>query len=244
MLLEAIMASAGSQPCAAEVSSLINQLGDQDYQVREAATEKLTKMGASIRPMLKAKLKEPDPDPEIVDRIEKILMTVGQANPSTFKCATNPVEQVSWDEAVAFCQKASEKTGRKLRLPTEAEWEYACRAGSKARFSFGDDDRQLGDYAWFQANSSNSSHPVGQKKPNAWGLHDMHGNVGEWCLDWHGSYVDAPQKDPAGPRFGQSRAVRGASWVNDPALCRTAYRDVGPPGDRGHIGFRVVVDPE
>jgi formylglycine-generating enzyme required for sulfatase activity len=98
-------------------------------------------------------------------------------NPSYFKGANLPVEQVSWDDAVEFCKKLSQKEGKTYRLPTEAEWEYACRAGTTTKFSFGDDESQLGEYAWYGKNSGMKTHPVGKKKPNAWGLFDMHGNV-------------------------------------------------------------------
>jgi len=163
-------------------------------------------------------------------------------NPSYFKGATNPVEMVSWNDATEFCKKLSEKTRQAVRLPTEAEWEYACRAGSKTRFSFGDAEEGLGDYAWYFANSGGTTHPVGQKKPNAWGLFDMHGNVLEWCADWFGDYSAGAATDPQGPASGTSRVLRCGAWHLVPVLCRAACRGSGTPGNRSaHCGFRVVV---
>jgi len=126
------------------------------------------------------------------------------SNPSKFEGADNPVENVSWLEALEFCRKlsalpAEKAAGNVYRLPTEAEWEYACRAGTTTQFSFGDDDSDLGDYAWYADNSDDKTHPVGSKQPNAWGLYDMHGNVWEWCLDWHGDYPSGAVTDPTGP---------------------------------------------
>jgi formylglycine-generating enzyme required for sulfatase activity len=166
-------------------------------------------------------------------------------NPSNFKGAENPVENVSWNDAAEFCKKLSQKTGTSVRLPTEAEWEYACRAGSKTRFSYGDDNdyANLGDYAWYGQNSDNKTHPVGQKKPNAFGLYDMHGNVWEWCSDWYGAYEDKAQTDPTGPASGSARVLRGGGWIYDPQVCRSAYRARGDPDNRGSVfGFRVVLD--
>ena len=166
-------------------------------------------------------------------------------NPSHFKGATNPVEMVSWNDATEFCKKLSEKTGQTVRLPTEAEWEYACRAGSKTRFSFGDADEGLGDYAWYNANSGNTTHPVGQKKPNAWGLYDMHGNVWEWCADWFGDYPKGAVTDPRVRRPVQMRVLRGGSWYGDAGECRSGYRSWTTPIDRNdNGGFRVVVSAE
>jgi formylglycine-generating enzyme required for sulfatase activity len=168
-------------------------------------------------------------------------------NPSAFKGANNPVETVSWEDAVAFCKKLSElpeekAAGRVYRLPTEAEWEYACRAGSTSRFGFGDNYSQLGSYAWFDANSSSTTQPVGGKTSNAWGLYDMHGNVWEWCADWKGDYSTSAVTDPAGPATGSSRVLRGGSWYYVAAICRSAYRGRPVPSYRFHdSGFRVAL---
>jgi len=158
-----------------------------------------------------------------------------------------PVDQVSWEDAVEFCKKLSElpeekKAGRVYRLPTEAEWEYACRAGSKAAYSFGANSKTLGDYAWFGENSGRHTHPVGEKKANAWGLYDMHGNVWEWCSDWYGVYPKGSVSDPSGPSEGSIRVDRGGSWAYGAANCRSAYRGWGAPSYRiGNDGFRVAL---
>ena len=162
-------------------------------------------------------------------------------NPSHFKGATNPVEMVSWNDAAEFCKKLSEKTRQAVRLPTEAEWEYACRAGTTTQFCFGDDDSALGDYAWYEVNSGDTTHPVGQKKPNAWGLYDMHGNVWEWCADWYDDYPKAPVTDPQGPPSGTYRVLRAGAWVSLPSSCRSANRNFYAPIARtNYYGFRVV----
>jgi formylglycine-generating enzyme required for sulfatase activity len=168
-------------------------------------------------------------------------------NPSEFKGTNNPVETVSWEDAVAFCKKLSElpeekAAGRVYRLPTEAEWEYACRAGSTTRFGFGDSDSQLGSYAWFDENSARTTHPVGEKTSNAWGLYDMHGNVWEWCADWKGDYSTSAVTDPAGPATGSYRVFRGASWRDGAAYCRSAIRNRYVPSYRYPFdGFRVAL---
>jgi len=165
------------------------------------------------------------------------------ANPSRYKGPTNPVESVSWDEAAEFSKKLSEKAGRAVRLPTEAEWEYACRAGTQTAFSFGDDPLALGDYAWHGRNSGDTTHPVGQKKPNAWGLFDMLGNVQEWCADWKGdSFGKGPSKDPSGPATGELRVQRGGSYFNSSAdAYRCARSESDYPANRsGSRGLRCV----
>jgi formylglycine-generating enzyme required for sulfatase activity len=168
-------------------------------------------------------------------------------NPSRFKNnPQNPVESVSWDDAQAFCQKLSQITGKTYRLPTEAEWEYACRAGTTTRYYFGDNDNQLGDYAWGRENSNRTTHPVGQKKPNGWGLYDMSGNVWEWCEDdWHDSYAGAPDDGTAwidnDNRSQSGKCLRGGSWLNFPCFCRSAIRGRDYPVNHySNSGFRVA----
>jgi formylglycine-generating enzyme required for sulfatase activity len=168
-------------------------------------------------------------------------------DPSYFKGGRNPVETVSWLDAVEFCRKVTRITGKPVALPTEAQWEFACRAGTKTRFSFGDDYGMLGDYGWNDVNSDGRTHPVGQKKPNDWGLYDMYGNVCEWCADWYGKdwYATSPKADPVGPNYGLCRVLRGGSCRYVPLHCRSARRDFGLPdcGDR-IVGFRVIVPLE
>ena len=131
--------------------------------------------------------------------------------------------------------------GRDIRLPTEAEWEYACRAGTTTAYSFGDNSNRLGDYAWYSGNSGRKTHPVGQKNANAWGLYDMHGNVWEWCQDWKGDYPTSDQVNPAGPESGSHRVLRGGSWLDAPRYFRCADRDWLTPGNSNdYNGFRVA----
>ncbi|HEY3323042.1 MAG TPA: formylglycine-generating enzyme family protein [Planctomycetota bacterium] len=165
-------------------------------------------------------------------------------NPSAFKEPKNPVEQVSWTDVQEFCRKLSTKTGMTVRLPSEAEWEYSCRAGTKTRFYSGEDDQALDSVAWHGANADKTTHPVGQKTPNAWGLFDMHGNVFEWCSDWKQSeYPPGAVTDPTGPATGHIRVVRGGSWNFTAAVCRSTFRGESRPETRlGYLGFRVVVE--
>ena len=160
-----------------------------------------------------------------------------------------PVENVSWDEAVKFCKKLSalpeeKKAGRVYRLPTEAEWEYACRAGSKTAYSFDDEEGLLPEYGWFSRNSSRRTHTVGLLEPNAWGLHDMHGNVWEWCSDWYEEYPKGAVSDPTGPKEGSYRVLRGGCWGNEAADCRSAFRSGYDPSLRFNgLGFRLALSP-
>jgi formylglycine-generating enzyme required for sulfatase activity len=164
-------------------------------------------------------------------------------NPSCFKGRDLPVEMVSWDDCQTFCQKVSTLTGKTVRLPTEAEWEYACRAGTTTRFYSGNDEKDLAEAAWYAINSGWKTYPVGQKKPNDFGLYDMHGNVWEWCQDWFGAYEPNAVTDPQGPASGFGRVLRGGSWYDDGATyCRSANRyGLTPDFQDLSDGFRVVV---
>jgi Zn-finger protein len=154
-----------------------------------------------------------------------------------------PVINVSWHNAKVYCEWLSEKTGENYRLPTEAEWEYSCRAGTTTKWSFGDDESELEKYAWYNKNSDGKTHEVGQKPPNPWGLYDMHGNVWEWCED---DYVDSYEKTPRdGKAFmnnkGGNKVLRGASWGNDGRDTRSAYRSGYHPAEWSHFaGFRLL----
>jgi formylglycine-generating enzyme required for sulfatase activity len=165
------------------------------------------------------------------------------SNPSQFTGDLNrPVESVSWEDAQEFIRRLhAREDGATYRLPTEAEWEYAARAGSTTAYSFGDDPRQLSEYAWYSENSGGQTHPVGQLKPSAWGLYDMHGNVWEWVQDWYGPYTAAAVVDPAGPPSGSARVIRGGGWDYDTSYCRSAYRNDATPGYRiDSLGFRLL----
>ena len=185
---------------------------------------------------------------------------------SHFKGARHPVQNLTWPAVVRWCNARSraeglapcydEQTGEcdhganGYRLPTEAEWEYACRAGGEGEWCYGDDPRRLGDHAWFRSNAGSRAHPVGELKPNAWGIHDMHGNVVEWCNDSYSAdyYARSPERNPHGPPDSdRSRpVVRGGAWDSSAEACRSAARRDEYPGEpdgcfsRGDIGFRCV----
>ncbi len=176
--------------------------------------------------------------------------------PSQWKDDDRPVEKVSWEDANEFCRRLSEMpeekdAGRVYRLPTEAEWEYACRAGTTTKYSFGDDESLLGDFAWFDGNAGSQTHPIGQKRPNAWGLYDMHGNVWEWCSDGLADYPRGSVTDPKGPssasgrvRRGGSWVRRGGSWASTARYCRSTTRLRHDPSFRNFIlGFRLALSP-
>ena len=162
-------------------------------------------------------------------------------NPSEFKGRKRPVEQVSWDEAQEFCKKASPLAGQTLQLPTEAQWEYACRAGSTTEYCNGDDEAALQRVGWYRENSKNETHAVGELAANAWGLHDCHGNVWEWCNDVDDAYKRGDCTDPVGPQAGSERVIRGGSWLYDARLARAAFRDwIRPDSQDDYLGFRCL----
>ena len=163
--------------------------------------------------------------------------SVMRSNHSRFKGADNPMENVSWYDCEAFAKRVGTAFGGKARLPTEAEWEYACRAGGDAPFS---GSGVVSEMAWYEANSDHQTHEVGRNKPNAWGFYDMHGNVLEWCSDWF-SNPTGDAIDPKGPPSGSFKALRGGCWFSLDSDCRCAYRLKREPNLRNCIfGFRLA----
>jgi len=168
-------------------------------------------------------------------------------NPSNLKGSKSPVENVTWNDCQQFLDKLNRREGNSVgefRLPTQAQWEYACRAGSTTRYCFGDEESRLGEYAWYDANSARKTHSVGEKKPNGWGLYDMHGNVLEWCQDSDDGvhYAESPMDDPTGPAQVSNRVSRGGYWGGPARNCRSASRHGGWPGNRYiHVGLRAAM---
>jgi formylglycine-generating enzyme required for sulfatase activity len=185
---------------------------------------------------------------EVTQELYEVVMG---KNPSRWPGPRNSVERVNWDEANTFCKKVTELLRQHkligasdvIRLPSEAEWEYACRAGTKTAYSFGDRAADLGAYAWFDGNSKGENPPVGKKKPNAWGLYDMHGYVWEWCADaWGPTHKGASTTGAARiDKDEKDRVTRGGSWADPPDSARSRYRDHKPLTYRSdRVGFRCV----
>jgi TPR repeat protein len=179
---------------------------------------------------------------------EQWMAVMRDRSRSRFEGRNNPVENVSWDDVQEFIRRLNSKERTdKYRLPTEAEWEYAARAGTTSAYSFGDDEGSLGRYAWYRRNSGEKTHPVGQKQPNPWGLYDMHGNVWEWVQDWYtlSYYADSPDTDPKGPSTGANRMLRGGSWNDIENYLRSAARKTNSPRARDDTyGFRLAISPD
>lgn len=197
------------------------------------------------------------------DQYDQVMGT--KSHGGYYPAGKSAAERVSWDDAQEFCNKLSIICGQTVQLPTEAQWEYACRAGSTTAFCFGDSEKELGDYAWYARNSNYSENPVGEKKPNALGLYDMHGNMLEWCQDanvgrrpdytdkhgyvlpkrsgdWEGDYLSGPVTDPVASAKGMYRVLRGGCFIFDASGCRSASRYYAEPISREAIyGFRVIV---
>lgn len=173
---------------------------------------------------------------------QSLWQAVMGTNPSYFKGDNLPVEQVSWDNCLEFISKLNSLTGRKFRLPTEAEWEYAARGGKKSRGYQYSGSFNISDVAWYNGNSGNKIHPVGMKQANELGVYDMSGNVNEWCQDWYGSYVSSSQTNPLGANSGSFRVCRGGSWYFGTVNCRSSFRSRSNPDTRSrYIGFRLVL---
>ncbi|MBI3831829.1 MAG: formylglycine-generating enzyme family protein [Planctomycetes bacterium] len=172
---------------------------------------------------------------------EQYAQLIG-SNPSYIKGQPLPISNVSWDDTQEFFKKLTAQTKQSIRLPTEAEWEYSCRAGTRTKYYSGDTEADLARVAWHGVNSKETAQPVGQKEPSVFGLFDMHGNLWEWCQDWYEEdyYSHSPAQDPQGLTQGNYRVLRGGSWHYDPGSCRAAYRFKHPPNERmSYYGFRV-----
>ena len=173
---------------------------------------------------------------------QALWQAVMGSNPSKFKSRNLPVEQVSWDDCQEFINKLNSITGRRFRLPTEAEWEYAARGGKKSKGYQYSGSSNISDVAWYTANSGSKTHPVGKKQANELGLYDMTGNVLEWCQDWYGSYVSSSQTNPTGAFSGFFRVFRGGSWYGNSGICRLSCRDSYNPDNRNFdLGLRLVL---
>ncbi len=245
----------GPEPAAGSPKNITNSIGmefvyipptgDEGFMMGSPATEKSREKDEKQHKVILTK----DFYLQATEVTQKQWKPVMGANPSYFKGDNVPVENVSWNDARKFIEKLNEKEGaNKYRLPTEAEWEYACRAGRKTAYYWG--DTIDGKYCWYGKNTwgvgQEHAHEVKKKRPNAWGLYDMSGNVWEWCEDWYDEeyYDKSPGEDPQGPRTGDFRVLRGGSWLDDPRYCRSAFRiKYYPDFTFNGLGFRIARAP-
>ena len=173
---------------------------------------------------------------------QALWQAVMGSNPSYFEGDDLPVEQVSWDDCQEFIRKLNSLTGQNFRLPTEAEWEFACRGGNNSRGYKYSGSNYIDNVAWYDGNSGDKTHPVATKSPNELGIYDMSGNVWEWCADWYGDYSSGRQTNPKGPYDGSDRVFRGGSWGCFAGFCRSSFRDSYDPTRRGYfLGLRLAL---
>jgi len=183
-----------------------------------------------------------------VGQYRKFALETGHELPEEIKNAADsfPATGISWQDTQDFISWLNQKDPRhQYRLPSEAEWEYACRAGSSGPRFFSDGTSRLDQYAWYWNNSEKHSHPVGKLRPNLWGLYDMYGNVYEWVNDWYNEtyYQESPETDPKGPESGNAKVYRGGGWSCNPDYCRSSFRNYGPPDKKSaSVGFRLVME--
>ena len=175
---------------------------------------------------------------EVTQALWKAVMG---SNPSGFIGDDLPVEMVSWDDCQTFISKLNALTGKRFRLPTEAEWEFAARGGNQSRYTQYSGSSRIDDVAWYRGNSDWKTHPVKTKQPNELGIYEMSGNVSEWCQDWYGSYSRHAQTNPTGASRGSRRVNRGGSWDYSPRCCRTSYRFFAPERSYCNLGLRLVL---
>ena len=173
---------------------------------------------------------------------QALWQAVMGSNPSNWKGSNLPVEQVSWNDCQQFITKLNQITGRRFRLTTEAEWEYAASGGVRSRGYKYSGSNNLSDVAWYDDNSGSKTHPVGQKNANELGIYDMSGNVREWCQDWYGSYGSSAQTNPQGPSSASNRVLRGGGWINFAGICRVSDRNRWLPGSScDSLGLRLAM---
>lgn len=173
---------------------------------------------------------------------QALWQAVMGSNPSYFEGDDLPVEQVSWDDCQEFIRKLNSLTGQNFRLPTEAEWEFACRGGNNSRGYKYSGSNYIDNVAWYDGNSGDKTHPVATKSPNELGIYDMSGNVWEWCADWYGDYSSGRQTNPKGPYGGSDRVSRGGSWNSYAGICRSSNRYINYPAGRdGNLGLRLAL---